>query len=86
MYLYIGTGVLFLSFLILKFYQFKSLKYFKDQYKTIKPYFLFHGVYYQDKYYSDKKGIKYRNIGAVVFIIGTLFGVAAICVHFMYYN
>ncbi len=66
-----ATIILIISFILNKYFVFKSLKYLKEEYDLIKQNFLFFQVFYPpNKYYADTKGIKLKNKGAAIFAIG----------------
>jgi len=72
----IAIIILTLSFILSKYFQYKSLRYFKEKYDLIKQNFLFYHVFYPpNKYYVDIKGIKLRNKAAVIFTVGLVLAV-----------
>jgi len=73
MILYLWLGALILFFIVLKYYQFKSCKYLKEEYEYMIGFMLFITAYIPSKYYKSKIGIKYKNLGAIIFVLGSIF-------------
>jgi|GEM_PF-4763144 len=81
--MYVGVIILIISYIILKYFQFKSLKYLKEEYEFLKRNLLFfQATFPPKKYYADIEGIKLRNKGALFFLFG---GIIAFLYVFIYY-
>ena len=66
---YFVLGLLIVGTIISKYYQFRSLKHLKNEYKQLKTSIFFPYRFYPDKYYEDEEGIRYRKISVAIFIV-----------------
>lgn len=75
MAIYVGISIIIISYVVLKYYQFRSFKYLKDEYEYVKLSFLFHGTHYSKKIYANPEGIRLNKIGTILFLIIGLVGI-----------